>query len=177
MSNTEKMPPVAPGAPLADPLDRISDALLSYVRGSMMGVIPHIALNYERAPSDLPGTTSENEWKITLTISAIEKLDETDGSPEYRFQQRFEASAPSKDAAISGIIEDIKTFLATEIAERDTQLVAAKMALRDIESMPSMDGMWATIDPSLGDDEVLGGPGALEDLDPEPPPSGRVYGR
>lgn len=139
--------------PLADPLDRVSEALLAYVRGSMMGVIPRVELNFTRSPSDLPGTTPDNEWEITLVISAIEHLAEEDAKPVYKFRQPFSAYGPSKEVAINLLTETVRRYLVQEVTVREMELAAARSALLCIEQMPVLDTMWSDRDPQDGAEE------------------------
>jgi hypothetical protein len=136
--------PKFPGVPLADPLDRISDAMLMYVQNtSMLGVIPRISMNIVRAPSDLPGTSSDNEWQITLTIAAIEGFDDQ-GLPNYAFTRKFEVAAASKPEAIDALLAETKSYLQGECVQRETQLLAAREALSAVECMPVLTDMWPT---------------------------------
>lgn len=132
--------------PLADPLDRVSEALLAYVRGSMMGTIPRVEVNFVRSPSDLPGTTPDNEWQIVLVIAAIEKLED-DGHPIFKYRQEFPAVGPSKEIAIAGVVERVRNYLREEIAIREAELAAARDALKCVDEMPVLDTIWSDQDP------------------------------
>ena len=141
------------GTELADPLDRVSDALLSYVRDSMGGVIPKVSIQFNRSPSDLPGTTPEDEWGIGITIRGIGKIDE-DGE-HLVFSKSFGVEGPTKEVAVARMIDEVVDYLESEVETRSVQLAAAESALHTIRSMPTLSGMWSSSDVPEGEEVAV----------------------
>lgn len=152
-----------------DTLDQISDALLLYVQNSaMLGVIPRVSTNIVRSPSDLPGTTADNEWSITLNVSAIEKFEE-DGTIQYSYRQDFKSDAATKSDAILHLAHEVRSYLVGESHIRKTQLDAAQGALTLLDAL-------AQLEPG----QVVGHETSLESLwtpsDPQPKEEGENMG-
>jgi hypothetical protein len=122
-----------------DPLPYISDALITYARGSAQAVIPKVAFTLERTTVEMP--EAGPEWKATATLFGIEGFNE-EGHPNVSFTYNFDGEgdyAGSIDALAAKVVDFLDEQKAIRTAEAEAcglALEALKQALPEAAPPP-----------------------------------------
>ncbi len=127
-------------------LERLTEALLAYVQGQTIGLMPRINALFTRELTDLPFGAGI-QWTLRLALLAVEKIED-DGTAVCAFTEEFQGEGMTMDDAIDGVTREVRYFLRTQRGLKEAAIAAVDMAFARLETPVPQGDMWAHQDPA-----------------------------
>jgi hypothetical protein len=135
-----------------DQIDLMSEALMTYARGSLVGLIPTIHVEFRHSQVDLEEATPT--WTFTLTLRGIESYNERTGEATVGYEKTFEASG-TRPGAVAEVFDDVEGWLEEERSAAEAKAKVADEAWKQLTGKnPDLTKLWEsapTIQPEVPD--------------------------
>jgi hypothetical protein len=125
-----------------DQIDLMSEALMTYARGVLVGLIPKVYFEFQHSQVDLGESTPT--WRFTLTLQGIEGYDEATGQASVMYEKAFTASG-TRAGAVAEVFDEVQGWLEQERGDAEAKAKTADDAWKQLTRKgPNLTELWET---------------------------------